>query len=388
MTAARQHWKPLVICPNTAMASRIRSALAEQGLEDVSFVQQYPGAGVIGGFAAQHGCNICFLDISSDPDRSLLLIPEAARSLQVVALNPRKDADIILYCLRLGACEFLSEPTGEEIRNLLDRLGRNLEPAAAPKPSLAICVMPGKPGSGASTLATYLAIELKRCAASKVLLVDTDAGSGSVSFLLKLKPAFHLADAVRDWNRMDDDLWTRLAVQSHGLDVLPAPDDAGIRVEMQPRAAVELLAFWRQHYEAIVVDVAGTHTAGEEFAPLADEVLLVTSNDLAALHSTRRAREWLEKNSVDPSHLKLLVSRYAPAAGLRRDEVEAALKAQPYAVLPHDFDAVQAALLEGKPVAPGSPFGRAVHSLAERLLGKQQSAAKRSSFFGLLGARR
>jgi pilus assembly protein CpaE len=388
MTAARPAWKPLVICPNQAMAARVRSALAEQGLEDVSFLPQYPAAGIIAGFAAQHGSNICFLDIASDPERALLLIPEAARSLQVVALNPRKDADIILYCLRLGACEFLSEPTGEEIRNLLDRLGRNLEPAAAAKPCLACCVMPGKPGSGASTLATCLAVELKRCGASKVLLVDADAAAATVSFLLKLKPAFHLGDAVRDWNRMDEDLWVRLAAHSHGVDVLPAPDDPGIRVEIQPRAAMELLAFWRQHYEAIVVDVAATHAPGEEFAALADEVLLATSNDLAALHATRRAREWLEKNSVDSTRLKLLVTRYTPSAGLKRDEVESALKAQPYAVLPHDWDAVQSALLDGRPVAPGSPFGRAVHSLAEKLLGKQPAAGKRSSFFGLLSARR
>ena len=151
----RNGWKPLLVCPNSQMALRVRAALAEQGLEDVACLPQFPGSGAIAGFAEQHGCNICFLDIATNPELALMLIPEAARALQVVALNPRKDADLILYCLRLGACEFLSEPTAEEFRALLERLGRALEPAQSQKPCTVFCVMPGKAGAGASTLATY-----------------------------------------------------------------------------------------------------------------------------------------------------------------------------------------------------------------------------------------
>ena len=31
--------------------------------------------------------------------------------------------------------------------------------------------------------------------------------AASAAFLLKLKPEFHLGDMVRDWKRMDQDLW-------------------------------------------------------------------------------------------------------------------------------------------------------------------------------------
>ncbi len=380
----RNGWKPLVVCPHTRLAAAIREALAGQGLDDACFLAQYPPAGAMAGIRAQHGCNVCFLDTVSDPDTAMQLISEAARSLQVVAMNPRKDADLILQCLRLGACEFLSDPSSEEVGRLLGRLNRQMEPAEGGTSSQVICVMPGKPGCGASTLATYLAIEMKRCGMRKVLLVDTDPISSSVAFLLKVKPAFHLGDAVRDWDRMDEDLWARLAIACHGIDVLPAPDDPTIRVEIQPRVALGLLSFWRKHYDAILVDVAGAHSAGCEFAPVSDHVILVTSNELAALHGARRSVLCLEKNTVDASRRRLVVTRYTPAIGLKTEGIESVLQTKPYAYLGNDWDAVQRALVDGKPLDPESQFGRSVHTLAERLLGKAKTAKKRSGLLGLL----
>jgi pilus assembly protein CpaE len=381
----RNGWKPLVVCPNASMALRVRSALSELGLEDTCLVSQYPRVGGMAGLAAQHGSNICFLDIASGPDQALNLIPEAASQLSVVALNPRKDADLILQCLRLGACEFLSDPTAEQVGELLERLSRlQAPPADNVKPGALICVLPGKPGAGASTLATYLAIEMKRCGASRVLLVDTDPVAGSVSFLLKLKPAFHVGDALRDWSRMDNDLWGRLAIARHGIDVLPAPEDSSLRLEIDPHAAPELAAFWRKQYEAIVLDAPGAHAPGCEFALLADEVLLVTANDLAALHATRRSMECLEKQGVDRTRIRLVVNRYDASSGLNREGVVAALKLEPYALLSNDWEEVQSAVLDGKPVAPASHFGRGIQVLAGRLLGKEAAVKKRSSLFGLL----
>ncbi len=385
---SRQDWKPLVVCPNIPMGLRIRSALTDQGFAEVCVLSQYPRAGEIGELVARQGCNLCFLDVASNPEQALLLVTEAAAAVPVVALNPCNDADLILRCLRRGACEFLSEPTAEQVSGVLERLARQRAPVTPPeRTSRVYCVMPGKAGCGASTVAAYLAIELKRSGASKVLLVDTDLVAASIAFLFKLKSDFHLGDAVRDWSRMDDDLWARLTVPYQGVDVLLAPQSPATCVEIDRRSADELLAFWRKHYEAIVLDLPGAHSAGFVFAAICDEVLLVTTNELAALHATRRTMECLEKVSVDKSRLKLLVTRYTPTTGLHREDVQTALKLEPWALLSNDYEGVQAALLEGKPVAPGSYFGRGIRAVAERLLGKEEAPKKRAPFFGLLPSR-
>ena len=365
------------------MALRIHAVFGEQGIEDVQLVPEYPPAGAIAGVAARHGSDICFLDVASDPERALQLISETVSSIPVVALNPGNDADLILRCLRLGACEFLSDPSQEQVSTVLERLGRMHARSEPPKNASVCCVVPGKPGCGASTLATYLAIEMKRSGLSRVLLVDTDLVTGSVAFLLKLKSDFHLGDAARDWKRMDDDLWGRLVVPCHGVDVLLAPESAATRVDMDQQVAFGLLSFWRKHYDAIILDLAGPYSQGFEFAALSDETLLVTTNELAALHATRRTLECLEKIAVDRSRIKLVVTRYQGSTGLKREDVQTALRLEPYALLSNDYDAVQAAVLDGKPVAAGSYLGRSIIALAERLQGRQKTVKKPHSWFGL-----
>jgi len=375
-------WKPLIICPNAPMAQRIGSALSKRGIPDVGLMSQYPPVGSIASVAARQRSDICFLDVASNPDKALVLIAEAAPSMPVVALNPGNDADLILKCLRQGACDFLPDASDDQISAVLERLARQharLEPA---KTSSVYCVIPGKAGCGASTLATYLAIDLKH-SGSKVLLVDTDRVTASIAFLLKLRSDFHVGDALRDWQRMDKDLWGRLVVPCHGIDVLLAPEDPTIAVGADPQSAFELFRFWRQQYQAIVVDHPGA-SSSFDLAGAADEVLLVTTNDLAALHDTRRTLECMEKGAVDRVKVKLVVSRYRVSAGLKREDVKAALKMEPYATLNEDFQSVQAALLDGRPIAHDSNFGRGVRALMEQLTGKEKAAKKRSSLFSFL----
>jgi pilus assembly protein CpaE len=365
------------------MSRQIRSALTEMGVE-FCHITEYPRAGTLGSVLIQLRCNICFVDVATDQEQALTLTGEASTDVPVVALNPRNDADIILRCLRRGAREFLAQTTPEQITGVLQRLGQQRPIATDKKPAKAYCVMPGKPGCGASTLAVSLAVELKRGGAPSVLLVDADSLESSIAFLLKLKSGFHLGDAVRDWKRMDLDLWNRLVVQRSGVAVLLGPEDPVTQVPIDRVTALGLLSFWREHYEAIVVDAPGVGSPGSEFAPACDEVLLVTTNELAALHATRRSVECLEHSAVDRARLKLIVNRYTPAMGLKREDVQTALQVAPYALLENDYQVVQAAVLEGSPVSPMSHFGRSVRELAERLTGQEKAPRKRSSFFELL----
>jgi pilus assembly protein CpaE len=385
--SAHQIWKPLVVCPNRDLASRVRMAFTELGITAATSLPEYPRMGSLTGLAAQDGCNILFLDVASNVEHAILLIGEAAPAIPVVALSSRKDADLILRCLHRGAGEFVAEPTAQQLRLALDRLGRTRGPVAAPKPSTLYCVVPGKPGCGASTLAVHLAIELKRAGASRVLLVDTDVLGGAIAFLLKVKADFHLGDAVRDRHRMDTDLWARLTVLCHGVDVLLAPESPAASVEIDRAAAADLVHFWQAQYEAIVVDTAGAQPGAVEFIRLSDQILLVTTNELVALHATRRSVDYLEKNAIDRRRLRLVVNRYSPATGLKREEVQSALKLEPYVLLANEYEVVQQAVLEGKPVGSGTRFDRGLRSLTARLTGKEAPAVKKPAWLGLLPRR-
>jgi hypothetical protein len=53
-------------------------------------------------------------------------------------------------------------------------------------------------------------------------------------------------------------------------------------------------------------------------------------------------------------------------------------------VLPSDYEAVQRALMEGKPIPGNSNFGKSLRELVERLTGGEESAKRASSLGGLL----
>jgi hypothetical protein len=54
---------------------------------------------------------------------------------------------------------------------------------------------------------------------------------------------------------------------------------------------------------------------------------------------------------------------------LKQDDLNTALELKPFAILSNDYESLQAALLDGKPVSPASPFGCSVGALARQLRG-------------------
>ena len=376
-------WKPLIVSPSP---EHLRGALSGAGVSESIVLSEYPLPGAIAALGARHGCNLCFLDLAADPEKALPAITDAAQTMPVIAVIPRNDADIILRALRRGASEFLPDPTVDQVRGLLDRLDQTRPQPVEPAQGRVSCVVPGKPGCGASTVAVHLAVAAHAGADSHTLLVDADTMTATIGFLLKLKSEYHLGDVLRDWKRMDDDLWSRLVTPFNGIDVLLAPEDPSARAPLDPVIGAELVAFWRKHYDAVVIDTTDVRAAlTSGFAALADDLLLVTTNELAALHATRRACVSLQQNISDRGRLRLILNRYDPATGLKRDDVKTALQVEPFATLTNDYGLLQAAILDGKPASPRSRFGVSIQALSELLRGRAP-AAKKTSWLGRLAA--
>ena len=366
------------------MSRRLQDALRGVPSVATGLVAEYASVDAISGTVLRNGCDICFLDVASNPELAQPLIAELAPAVPVVALHHRADADLILRCLRRGACEFLTDPTADALRALFERLGRGRAAAAQRQVGAVYCVVPGKAGSGASTVAAHLAVAMAT-GGQTALLVDGDALTGSIAFLLKLKPEFHLGDALRDWTRMDDDLWSRLTVRAHGVDVLCAPESPGSAAVVDRESASDICAFWRERYRAVVIDMADARAAADSgFAPLADATLLITTNELAVLQASRRAIEYLSRTLPDRSRLRLVINRYTPATGLKREDVKTALGVEPYAILANDYEELQGALLEGMPARRGSRFAASVEELCGQLLHRPPAVRKSGQWLSLL----
>ena len=384
-------WRVLLVCPRVETSHNLRAALADLGIAHVAEAGEYPQPGAVTAFAARHDCNICFLDAATSQEQALRIIDELSASMPVVALHVQNDADLILRCLRRGACEFLSDMVPQALGEILQRLGTTAARAAvSPQQASRIyCVVPAKPGCGASTLAAHLAVQIRAGGASRVLLVDTDPLGASIGFMLNLKSEFNIGDALQDCDRLDDDLWSRLTLPACDVDVLLAPERPSLRLEIEPRVAQELAAFWRQRYEVTIIDSPDLRAADESgFAAAADEILLVVTNELSTLHAAKRVLDCLSALPVARERLRLIVNRYAPAAGLKAGDIQTALQIAPFAVVENDFQLTQTALLEGKPLPHGSRLRSNIQGLAQQLRGCRAAAKREGTWSRLLHRRK
>ena len=98
----------------------------------------------------------------------------------------------------------------------------------------------------------------------------------------------------------------------------------------------------------------------------------------------QRAFSYLDANGVGRWKIRLIINRYDKHMGLARDVIATALHNDVYYVIPNDYEAVQRALMEGKPVPSSTAVGKHIMGLADRLAGREESIKKGSSLSGLL----
>ncbi len=385
--------RAVVISPNSRMADEL-SPLLTTHLPGVpsSHVRGYPSPRDLGGAIGGGGLHLCFLDVVTDPEQALQLLGEMARmgpSIQVIALLAGNDPDAMLRCLRGGAVDFLIQPfTPEQVEGVLAKLARTLPSEGGGKePAKIFVVMPAKGACGATTIASNLAFQWKRRGAKRVLLADLDPLTGTLSFLLKIKSVYSFADVLMRSYELDHDLWNSMVTHVHGIDVLLAPE---ILVEgaNDLRDPSPILDYARHNYDAVIIDAGGVY--GEwnlNQARMANELLLVTTNELPALQAAQRALSYLDANRIGRWKIRLIVNRYMRDVGLSREVISTALHTEVYDIFPSDYEAVQKSMMEGKPAPPSTSFGKSIMQLADKLSGQTETAKKKksSSLGGLLG---
>ena len=383
-------WKHLIVCPDRGLFHGLTSVLAEV-TPGSSFVdlKVYPARRALTDAVNKEQPNLCFLDVGSSWDSAVTLINDLNSihsAIPVVAIDKGNDPDVILRSLRQGASEFLFQPfVLEQVGAALDRLKRNKLDANVQSRELGkvYCVMPGKAACGASTLACNLAFQIQRLnPKKKVLLADLDPSTGTLSFLLKVKSSYSFVDALVHASQMDDDLWRALVINQHGVDVILSPEAPVENIPTHEAAA--MIEYSRETYGAVILDVASPYGVwGEQIARLCDELILVTTNELPALHSTQRAIAHLERKEIDRSKIRVVVNRYNPDLGLDREAIETALNVDVFQLLPSDADSLQKALLEGKAVASNTTLGKELTSMAHRFGGRQTAVKRQSLLSGI-----
>ncbi len=360
----------LLIAPDRDLAARFTATLARsRAFQVLAEIKTYPAQQVLEMRLRQVRPQVVLLDVASDIERASELIPMiAGRGVPIACIHKTNDSEAILRSLRLGAAEFLYEPFDPAIQEQARaRISRIAGPDPAPdrQTGKVLAFTSAKPGAGASTLATQMALALRRTPETRILLADLDLMDATVSFYLRLRPGRSLLDALAGEGTLDE--WPDLVEQIQGVHVLGAPDfPAGESVE-PPRMA-EFLERARQLYDWTVIDLPPVfHRLSLLAASQSDTTFVVASPELPSLHLARKAVALLAQLGFGADRYKVLLNRLDDKWGFSAGDVARIVNSAVNGTFPNDYFAVERAIAAGAPLERGTPLGRAIDEFAREL---------------------
>lgn len=380
---AALYWRPVIVSPREVARESLIQILGSRIsiTENTVWAQGFPSSAAIEWVQAQ-SANLCFVDLSVEEERSFQIARQLVQSgITVVALHSKNSSDLILRCFREGIHEFVAEPfDGESVWSVLEALAIRRCKSGPNLSGSVYMVLPSKQSFGATTVAIGMGVRASHKNSGSVLLVDLDPFFGSVRFNLKLKGGSDFLHAFSNWRRIDEDLWRELTIRHAGMDVLAAPE-SWVDSSFSGPSPLDFINFCRERYAITFLDCPGLITNWyRELASQVDGLILVTTNELIAVHSTKRTLEALAAAGCESAKIKLILNRYNQDVGVTAEAMESALERPIFHRLPNDYESIERSIISGKPVGSDSRIGKGLDELWSRLAGKPKSepVAKRS----------
>lgn len=230
----------------------------------------------------------------------------------------------------------------------------------------------GKGGVGKSTV-TFGLGAVFAARGKRVLLIDGDAGLGSLDHMLGVsaQKVFDIADVVSGAVKPDKAVYKCAFIPN--LFLLPAP---GMDEDtVSPDIMKPFVSALSRYYDHILIDSpAGIGQGFSSAAAAANRALVIVTPDPVSLRGASQAGQKLDKLGI--MQRRLVINRFKSdtfrAQGYYRDldSVIDAAGIQLIAVIPED-PLLAAATVRAEPPLPKSPGMLAAARLAARLLGEQ-----------------
>ncbi len=109
-----------------------------------------------------------------------------------------------------------------------------------------------------------------------------------------------------------------------------------------------------------------------------DELFLVTTLEVPALHQTRQMIECLERRRYGRSRIRLILNRVSRRPEVSAQDVEKITGLPVYGFIPNDYQALHEAYSGGELLPVNSPLNRRIAALAGKITGAEEQPRKRS----------
>lgn len=341
--------------------------------------------------------DVVLMDINM-PDMDGIAATEAIRRkipyIQIVILSVQGDPNYMRRAMLAGARDFLTKPPMvDELSAAIHRAGvmakeerakaaQNVPAAGGggaqsgqgggPSRGKIIVVYSPKGGTGATTIATNLAISLHNDE-TKVALVDGNLQFGDVAVFLNEQGKNSILDLASHADELDPEIVEEVMLNhsSSGLQILAAP----MRPENADKVTGEqfgsVLQYLRQLYSYIVVDTSSYLTDIVLSAmEVADIILLITTQDIPAIKNAKAFLSLADAFKFSRQRIVFVMNRFDKRISIAPEKVGESLRQEIVAVIPLEEKIIVNSVNRGVPFMidnRSQPIGRSILSLAEMI---------------------
>ncbi|MEH7480154.1 AAA family ATPase [Neobacillus drentensis] len=233
---------------------------------------------------------------------------------------------------------------------------------------LAVCSAKG--GIGRTTLSVNLAVALLKKNYT-VAVLDGDFQFGDVNLAMDLKFSLTIKDVLEGIGALDEhSLANYLAVHESGVRVLSAPERPEFADLLTNEAVNKIVDVMLTGHDYVVVDTSvGLHEQSIRFIERADQILVVTNLEMAALKNTKLLLETLELLGLR-SKARLIINRANMESVIKATDAAKILAEENPIYIPNDFQICSQSINLGVPfvIKHGkSDVAKSVFKMAELL---------------------
>jgi len=319
---------------------------------------------------------ICFIDYDQNPEQAVWVTEHLRNNnpdVHVFAVSANTEPERIVVAMRVGCAEYLLKPLLND--RVLDGMARvdakQKERTRSKVRGKVITLIGAKGGTGVTSLALHLALDLTGPSQRKCLLVDQHSALGDASLYLGTgRHQYSFYELANNTDRLDQELLQGFLLRhSSGLHVLDSPETVDVVRQASPSAIEHTLSFLAEIYQFVVVDCPpGLTDVTLACIAQSDQIAIVLTAELPSIRNAVRYIEHLEKVGYNSGKIQIVLNRHSKRSPLDDERVEKALGRKIAVRVPNAYNEVIRAINAGAPIASGkSDFGAAIQSWARAI---------------------
>ena len=338
--------------------------------------------------------HVLIVHLDPEPASVTELIEQVAQrfpQIGMIAISQDTNPGAILAPIRAGCDQYVCKPIeSEDLAAAVLRIASKR--FATQAKSLCVCVTGASGGSGATSIASNLAMEIGQATERPVALVDLDFQFGDIAVNYDLEPKYTMHDAASMGGDLDRSVLESILTKAPcNVMLLPRPGSIEQAEHINPDAVHHVIAMLQSLHETVIVDVprrmdpCSTAALGQ-----ADLVLVICQLLVPSIRNAHRLVQSLSGLGIPESQIEVVANRGDSHGGrISIADLESLIGKPVFACVPNDYQYVARSIDFGQPLASEggkrNPVRDEIQKIARRIIEGSESDEEGESKRGFLG---